>query len=136
MPNIDISTMRGFTFSKIMGMEEGSEEIIFATEKNVHSNKSGRFTMFHSQDCCEYVRLVEVHGDVEDLLNTPIIEAYISSNKLNTELDKRLREEYPPYESQTWTFYSIRTIKGSVTLRWLGESHGYYSEEVDLVFEA
>ena len=58
-----------------------------------------------------------------DLLDTPIVEARKDSNADG---------ETPKYaESFTWTFYTIRTIKGTVTLRWLGQSNRYYSEGVD-----
>lgn len=37
------------------------------------------------------------------------------------------------WDSHTWTFYRFVTMLGTVTVRWLGESNGYYSESVDFV---
>jgi hypothetical protein len=61
--------------------------------------------------------LEEVIGDLNDLIGSPIIRATEDVSK---------EKEYP-----TWTFYNIATSKGHVTLRWCGESNGYYSESVD-----
>jgi len=81
------------------------------------------YMMHHNQNCCESVRLEDVCGEFDDLVGSEILVAEEVSNS----------DDPPPdcAESFTWTFYKLSTIKGSVTLRWLGESSGYYSEEVD-----
>lgn len=80
----------------------------------------------HRQDCCEQVYLEDVVGELEWLIDSPILYSEVVDGV-----------EYEPEcaESYTWTFYKISTIKGSVTLRWLGQSNGYYSESVDVVVE-
>jgi hypothetical protein len=110
--------MVGQTFSKIEG-EPGSETVQFYGEDG-----KLKYTMLHYQDCCEQVEVYEIIGDMSDLCGTPILEAREDSNNEET-----------VYESSTWTFYNFRTIKGSVTIRWLGTSNGYYSESVDIVKE-
>lgn len=85
------------------------------------------FRMNHVQDCCENVRLESVVGDIDDLIGHPLLTA---SERVSVDGCPAPEGECPP-ESYTWTFYILATIKGTVTLRWLGESNGYYSESVD-----
>jgi len=114
--NLNFTVLYGEILTEVEGCKSGSDEVLFRTE-------SGRtFKLYHSQDCCEYVRLEEVHGDIQDLIGVPILRAEESTNQDNPPEDP---------ESWTWTFYRLQTIKGSVQLRWLGESNGYYSESVD-----
>lgn len=81
------------------------------------------YKMEHRQDCCENVYIDDIVGDINDLVDTPILDAYESTNNENPK---------PNSESFTWTFYNISTIKGSVTIKWYGASNGYYSETADL----
>ena len=70
---------------------------------------------------------MDVIGDLGDLIGTPIVmaEEAISENK-NPEGIEVPKDQ----DSFTWTFYKFATIKGYVTIRWYGESNGYYSESV------
>jgi hypothetical protein len=98
------------------------------------------FVMVHSQDCCEHVSIEDIAGDLQDLIGSPILLAEeVVSNEPDVEeraRRERLRAEGEHYwepDSETWTFYKIATIKGSVTIRWYGTSNGYYSESVSFV---
>jgi len=112
----------GKTITSIQGAEKGSKDVLFVC------NDGGMYKMSHYQDCCESVEVEDVCGNIDDLLNTPVVQAFEKTN------DNQNPEGVPIsdlQESFTWTFYTITTIKGSVTIRWYGESNGFYSESVD-----
>jgi hypothetical protein len=110
---VEFSELIGQTIIHIEG-DVDSDELIFTTENN-------KYKMYHDQDCCERVSIEDIIGDLSDLLNTPVIEAYETSDSNSDKIDGR----------EKWTFYRIATIKGTVTIRWYGSSNGYYSESVD-----
>ena len=62
------------------------------------------------------------------MIGSPLTMAEKSMSRENPRIDP----ECPNCadESFTWTFYKFATVSGYVTLRWYGESNGYYSEEV------
>lgn len=82
----------------------------------------------HQQGCCESVTVEDVVGDLSDLVGSPILMAEESTSDTNP---KGVTKEYQ--DSFTWTFYRISTIKGTVAIRFYGESNGYYSESVDFI---
>jgi hypothetical protein len=112
------TSIENVVFTDIRGMVPGSERIAFTTVD------SQVYIMFHEQDCCESVQLLDVIGDVSDLLNTPILSFTVATNSKDTPIGEG-------DDSCTWTFYEFQTQKGHVTLRWYGSSNGYYSERVD-----
>lgn len=121
----DVTELIGKTFTSVERSDD-DEELVFTAANG------DRYVMCHDQDCCESVGLYDVCGDLSDLVDSPILRASEDSN--SKEYPEGI--EKPEYtDSFTWTFYRISTIKGTVTLRWLGESNGYYSESVDLYKE-
>lgn len=106
-----IELLKGLTLTKVHQICDAKIE--FEAGKRT-------FKMFHHQDCCECVYIEDVNGDFMDLIGSPILVA-----------EEREAENVEAAESGTWTFYTLRTVKGSVDIRWNGESNGYYSESVD-----
>jgi hypothetical protein len=105
----------GKTIWEIHGPEKGSELVEFAF------SDGSELEMRHEGDCCETVEVYQVDGDTVDLVGTPLLLAEIVSSD-----DQASPSEHT--ESFTWTFVKFATVRGYVTVRWLGTSNGYYSE--------
>jgi len=124
---MEIDILLGKTLISIERLKEGYEDagndnvLIFTTDTNE------KYKAFHDQDCCEAVEIYDIEGNLNDLIGSPLTQAEEYSNSddppSNDDLDR----------SWTWTFYKFATIKGYVTIRWLGESNGYYSESIDFI---
>ena len=100
------------------------------TEVEFRTTDGEIYVMYHKPDCCEHVRLYDVCGDLGNLLGSPILMAEEVTS--HTEVAAN-QSDWTSFEdvSATWTFYKFATAHGYVTLRWLGESNGNYSEKVD-----
>lgn len=120
----DVSVLKGLVL-KSVEINDDKDFIDITTECGRH------FQMYHDQDCCEWVRIEDVIGDISDLLGSPLLMAECVTNMDKNPSDAK-KETIEFQESFTWTFYKFATQKGYVTIRWYGESNGYYSEEVTL----
>ncbi len=110
-----IDTMIGVVFDTVENIKD--DELVFTTK----DGEAHRF--FHMQDCCECVTIEDIVGDLEWLKGSPMLESTVAS--------KQTEPGEFACDSGTWTFYRFSTAKGTVTVRWLGESNGYYSEGVN-----
>ena len=117
MNDKDISILKGLTLTECY--QKRDDEIIF-------KSTCGRsFCMYHDQDCCESVTIDDICGELSDLVGNPILMAEeVTSNDNPEGVTKEWQDSF------TWTFYKLATRKGYVTIRWYGESNGYYSESV------
>lgn len=120
MDYVDIGAMVGLTM-RTVDDAVGDSDLTFTCEDG------RRFEFWHEQDCCESVAIEDIAGDLADLVGVPILRAEERSEGAEPE---------GGYGTATWTFYEFATINGSATVRWLGESNGYYSESVSLRMEA
>lgn len=118
--------MAGMTYRTI---EELKGETITLIERNqdeeiVFTCASGRrFRMYHNQDCCESVAIGSVDGDILSIVGRAIIRAR----------EEPGHEDGGKYESVTFTDFILATETSEVTIHWVGESNGYYSESVEFI---
>ena len=111
----DIKELVGKTFDYVQADSDN-----YGVERELYFvSKDYAYKLYHEQDCCEDVRIEDIVGDLDDLVGTKILSA-----------EEVSEEDEEASESGTWTFYKLATIKGYVTIRFYGESNGYYSESV------
>ncbi len=116
--HLDAAALRGKTITavKLKQPKGGDDYIEFQTD-------SGCFRMHHHQDCCESVKIESIAGDLKSLIGSALIVATQEVSDNHTEKG---------YDSWTKTIYQFETRDAKVTINWLGESNGYYSESVDI----
>jgi len=120
--------MQEYKYTELLGRVFVSVENV-ANEQLIFTDESGYvFRFYHCQDCCELVEIIDINGNLNDLVGSPLLMAsevtYVDTNPRGVKVPD-------DQESFTWTFYKFATVKGYVTVRWYGESNGYYSEKVD-----
>jgi hypothetical protein len=92
-------------------------------------DKGERLHLYHSQDCCEVVTVQSVIGEVASVLGK-VLEA---TEETFSDHDPEGYVNTDSYrDSYTWSIFKLKTTYGgSLEIRFLGESNGYYSEGVD-----
>lgn len=110
--SVNIDILEGQILTEVW---ETDDDIVFTTQEDK------RYKLYHNQDCCENVRINHISGDLNNLIDTPIlsvIETIEDDNSDNYDVAQR-------------TTYTFETAKGIVVINWLGTSNGYYSINVD-----
>jgi hypothetical protein len=117
----DFSELKGRQIVLVSGLEVDSEEVAFVCADG------SRWRMFHSQDCCESVSIAEVIGDPSDAIGL-----VVDAREETSEADPAGYVNNDDWrESFTWTFFVLQTERGALTIRWLGQSNGWYSERAE-----
>lgn len=117
--NEDLLSCHGKIVSKAKGRERDSDIYFFFED-------GSKLIMRHDQDCCENVTLEDVCGGKLSDLNGEEIVSITEDTNGDTDTN---------WGIERWTFYTIKTPKRTLTLRWHGESNGYYSVGVKCYFK-
>jgi hypothetical protein len=119
MNHVGFEVLKGKTITAISNATVGSEDI------RIDCDDGTAYRLVYHQDCCASCSLEDIAGDLSDLVGHPILMAEVAEGGAD------LHPAPQHADSFTWAFYKLATVKGYVTLRFLGESNGYYSETVD-----
>ena len=118
----DFFTLKGQTIRKIQALNEYS--LCILTDKY-------RYDLYHEQDCCEFVRLAKIIGDIDNILNEEIIFAEEDGGANEPDWYGNNYND----SSHTWTKFVLGTKNANVEFWFLGESNGYYSESISIKVE-
>ena len=109
----DLDNIIGATVLAVEGCTVGSDSVTIRTDK-------GDLRLYFDNDyygpCSVDVCLEDVNGDPSDIVGAVVS---VAEERTNVEGE---RGDY----RTGWTFYTIRTTKGDLDLRWLGKDNGYY----------
>jgi len=111
--------LKGKIIKEINGLEIGSREVFIRTN-------DGTYRLYHQQDCCEYVCVVKVIGNVNELIG----EVLFAEEDAGASDPDWYNESFN--YSHTWTKYVLKTANASLEFWFLGESNGYYSENISI----
>ena len=119
MNRVNFDVLLGKTLTRIDNNNNRDDDVI-----KFYTSDGDTYLMYHPQDCCENVYVEDICGELDDLIGSPLLIADEATSNENPKSNSD--------ESFAWTFYKLATNRGSVTIRWYGESNGYYSESVEL----
>lgn len=118
--------MSNRNFEKLLG------KTIVAIEKCPHNSflrfKTSKNKIYEMSALDDYagVNIEDICGDLNDLLNTPILLAEVAYSDGNPQHKGNVREIENSKDVLHWTYYKLATIKGYVDIRWFGDNY-YYS---------
>lgn len=106
---LPFNTLVGKTLTHVDKLDD-SEFVLTTSDGDI-------FALFHQQDCCEWVSIESIVGDLGDLVGSPILVAEeVRSRGLQDSSSVDQKRDY----SFSWTFYKLATAKGCVDIRWNG----------------
>lgn len=111
------------------------EDLLGKTIIDIEKDKENSFLRFKTSDNKIYemsrldeygsVEIEDIVGDLNDLINTPILLAEVVYSQDNPQHSKTYKDINECNEI-LWTYYKLATIKGYVDIRWFGDNY-YYS---------